>query len=373
MPKKRGPPKGSSRAPSKNTARLLPPQQQRPNAAQWSSSAPSPLGPPPHQHSTTTFASPPATTEAPSSLPRPHPPLGLDRHPASLQPHQSFAPSPPHGQSMPRPSMPPPPDLPRASGLLLDPYRGSYVSLPHPTGPSRPKFRGGSSGILDFPSSRGSSFLRHSSIGSQFSDNAGRTSPSSFALKRPPIVEDSPGRGGIAGYYPESGQTELPAMRSSADRPLPSEGNGARLPPARSDVSARSRAPEDIVAESILPSHELGSNSFGGPQDSAPPGIREPHIPATIEDDVWKLYWQFPGIHWPILVKKNMPVIRGKRRVDAYKQPLLYNAAMSLAARIWDVRRDGPMSPMTFREGESPRVPTPVEISEIYFCESRPC
>lgn len=249
---------------------------------------------------------------------------------------------------------PPPPQLPRASQFIVDSRHGSYMSLPEIAGFTRPKFRGGSSGILDFPSSR----PLYGNPGSPDTPQAGLTSPSSFSLSK--RVEDTNGAVTANGHH-ASRPSVTPFAR------LPSFTSPRNDGPTSSTHSNGTSTPTDHAANSFINAIQTPKVNYSS--EVIPRCIHHPQIPEATEDTIWTLWWQIIAMHWPILLADDLPIIRGQARVDIHKQPLLYNAVSALASRIWDVEKDGPMQSMELSDGVSARSPTCEELSEIYFGE----
>lgn len=270
----------------------------------------------------------------------------------------------------------PPPPLPRASQSIVDSRHGSYMSLPDPSGgfASRPKFRGGSSGILDFPSPSLRGPLYHGSPSSNASA-VGATSPSSFALSGKRCIDESSGA-----LTPNGSHTlTKPSIASPLARlaPFSSSSSSNVASPRPDSFSNGAASNNDTISNSFINSLELARsghdrNAAGNTSDVVPPRcIHYPQIPEATEDTIWTLWWQIIAMHWPILLADVLPVIRGQPRVDIHKQPLLFNAVAALASRIWDLEKDGPPAPMQLPDGVTTRSPTCGELSDIYFVRAR--
>lgn len=369
MPKKRGPPKGSTRSSSKNAAL------RQASITPSCSSATLPVSlqadiprPGPSQLTHTATGSPAAYSsesrtayDSAHSMPSPQVSSSMSAasHSHGLNGRSDAPPNP-------VPSRPglafPPPQLPRASQCIVDSRHGSYTSLPDIGGFTRPKFRGGSSGILDFPSPNLSRSLYHNS-GSPDVTGVGFTSPSSFALSK--RIDDTPGTMSNGG-----GHSSRAAMSSPFSR-LPSFNSPRCDAPVSTSANGHSATPGDTTtANSFINSLEL-ARSDRYDLDAIPRCIHHPEIPEATEDTIWTLWWQIIAMHWPILLGDDLPIIRGQRRIDIHKQPLLYNAMAALASRIWDVEKDGPIQPMQLSDGVSARSPTSEELSDIYFLRAR--
>ncbi|PWN27599.1 hypothetical protein BDZ90DRAFT_279390 [Jaminaea rosea] len=375
QPKKRGPPKGSTRGPNKNAN-----SRQRPEDGTTGHDIAAP--PPPSMSSnnpnsprsrTTTGGSsmqhagpppPPLPFGFPSNQPQPHsyPPFAAqppqppqqdlrsnmnaagpfpvhnpNAYPPSYPPLQQYGngypppsprqllpPAPPPPPLLPMPPVPPqqqqgasspfppPPSAARhmPSGSLppVDLQRGSFMAIPDVSGgPTRPRFRGGTSGILDFGRQRSHNILDSPSGLDSGGPYSGSTSPSSFALSVRPGMAGS-GAGG--GEQPPRGIISRTA----------------------SHARALSRRPSEAIAQSLLDKNSESTRL-----------LRYPEVPDAVEATIWSIWWQIISCHWPLLLRESLPLFNGQPRVDKERHPLLYNAAMALASKIWDAERDGPL------------------------------
>ncbi|CAO1617033.1 unnamed protein product [Sympodiomycopsis kandeliae] len=377
LPKKRGPPKGSTRSSSKNAALK---QSAAPTVAVSSNNFAHHLERPGvafnQSQSLKGHVSHPMIQPPPGYVTDVRPPLDPSSElssPYSTSSTSSFA-APAHVRSNSsnsvgsRPQLLPPPQLPRASQSLVDSRHGSYTSLPDIAGYARPKFRGGSSGILDFPSS-GLSRSIYNGIPSPGDSGIGSTSPSSFALRKRGD-ESAIGASNSAAWSaraPASSYGRLPSLNSPRPNGL---ANGDSPQCNNSAISAPTA---DGTANSFVNSMEVPRiDREGFALEVVPRCIQLPEIPELTEETVWNLWWQIIAMHWPVLLQDELPLIRDQRRVDVTKQPLLYNAVAALASRIWDEDKDGPIPPMkTSSEGNTMRSPTPTELSDVYFVRAR--
>ncbi|CAO1613773.1 unnamed protein product [Parajaminaea phylloscopi] len=217
-------------------------------------------------------------------------------------------------------------ERPRLAPFYGEPERGSFVSLPDPRGGlPRPRFRGGTSGILDFPSHN----LDNSSPGS--------TSPSAFALR---------GRSAM----PEGRPSHLTLQRGSSF----SGPAGASSSPNH----ARSLTQPSQMTWSQKDTAEILSlASIEGAKREAYEMLHRYEVPDNVETVLWTVFWEIVSIHWPLIVQESLPIVRGQPRVDVDSHPVLYNAILSLAARLWDTERDGPLPPVSGAEDVTFDVP----------------
>lgn len=197
------------------------------------------------------------------------------------------------------------------------------MPLPDLSGaPSRPRFRGGTSGIFDYPRQRSGGILDSPSA-----IETGSTSPLSFALNT---------RGGGSGG---------------------GEGNSRGLM-SRTASNARilSRRASEIIADAALEGTSESSRI-----------LRYPEIPDSVEATIWSIWWQIISCHWPLLLRESLPEVNGQPRVDKQRHPLLYNAVMALATKIWDSERDGQLPPISDANG-----PLSVEkLTDLYALRTR--
>lgn len=91
-------------------------------------------------------------------------------------------------------------------------------------------------------------------------------------------------------------------------------------------------------------------------------------MPESVEATVWQHYWQIIALHWPVLLRATLPVVNGQPRVDRNRQPLLYNAILALAAKIWDSDRDGQLPVILDNQGKPLTIDT---LSDLYASRAR--
>lgn len=224
---------------------------------------------------------------------------------------------------------------PRIGSSYADPDDGTFVNLPHLREPSyRPRFRGGTSGILDFPRYR------------PHAPPPGSTSPSSFAL----------GNNLKAGAFNDR-ITPIPPLQMQSGNP-PQNSHRGREPSSLIDEVLSRRDTAEV----------LSSSTLTGLREQARQLLAQPEIPDEVESVLWTLFWQIVSNHWPVIIRERLPMINDQPRVDKESQPLLYHAVLALAARIWDVDRDGSLPYIAIGPGESLQVSS---LSDLYFRRAR--
>ncbi|PWN21568.1 hypothetical protein BCV69DRAFT_173938 [Microstroma glucosiphilum] len=390
-PKKRGPPKGSTRAPPKRLAQQQPLQTHQSvqqsgtystatshgSSGTSSGSLASHRGPPPvstslpppyrsFEYGLSSSHSQPSLSALPSDPRLVSGQVGVQRQPRRPSPPSSSASS--LGIHRPFSGGGTPPVLPRLSTSSFDRQRGPLPapSVPSPSASWHSKFRGGSSGLVNLPR-----LVRTETVGSSGSrywpDNEShlqraprRSSPASFALepmastsREPPASPSAMGPLSPAAAPPQHQHTASIAQ-SSDEEVVP------RQPPASLTAS------QDLASEGVFLDSASSLDSVRSRMQ-----LHEPRFPQEVEDTIYRNYWNIIFGHWPMLVKRMLPTINGISRVEEQTEPLLHNAILSLAACIWSFSRDGPLPAVKFGEEEEPRVPSVEELSEIYFTRAR--